>query len=153
MKHHKLSLSLAGVLLAVGSSSSSAQSYSINWFKVAGGGGTAGNGVYAVAGTIGQHDASGLMAGGNYTLTGGFWSFLSIVPVPGAPLLSIRLTPTNSAQIYWPSPSTGFELQATTNPASASWTAPAESVTDDGAIKYIIVAPPTGNRFYRLKNP
>ena len=51
-----------------------AQQYSIDWYKVAGGGGTSTGGVYSVSGTIGQHDAGGPMTGGNYSLTGGFWA-------------------------------------------------------------------------------
>ena len=129
-----------------------AQNYSIDWFKVSGGGGTSTGGVYSVSGTIGQHDAGGPMTGGSYSLTGGFWA-LYAVQTPGAPVLTIKLTTTNTAQIYWPSPSTGFNLQVNTNLATANWVTPAESVTDNGTIKYIIVNPPTGNRFYRLKNP
>src|ERR1035437_2294046 len=33
------------------------QSYSIDWYKIAGGGGSSTGGVYAVSGTIGQPDA------------------------------------------------------------------------------------------------
>ena len=40
------------------------QQYSINWFKVAGGGGTSAGGAYQVSGTIGQPDAGGPMTGG-----------------------------------------------------------------------------------------
>ena len=36
-----------------------AQSYSIDWYKISGGGGTSTGGVYSVSGTIGQPDASG----------------------------------------------------------------------------------------------
>lgn len=46
--------------------------YSIPWFTVDGGGGTSTGGVYALSGTIGQHDA-GRMTGGAYTIEGGFW--------------------------------------------------------------------------------
>jgi hypothetical protein len=92
------------------------------------------------------------MTGGNYSLTGGFWA-LYAVQTAGAPLLRIRLTSTNSAQVYWDSPSTGWNLQVNTNLTTTNWVTPAESVTDDGTIKYIIVNPPVGNRFYRLSNP
>ena len=51
-----------------------AQQYSIDWYKIAGGGGTSTGGTYSVSGTIGQPDASGPMTGGNYSLTGGFWA-------------------------------------------------------------------------------
>ena len=40
-----------------------AQSYQIDWYKIAGGGGTSTAGVYAVIGTISQHDAGGPMTG------------------------------------------------------------------------------------------
>jgi hypothetical protein len=126
------------------------QSYSIDWSTVDGGGGTSTGGVYSVSGTIGQPDA-GAMSGGNYSLAGGFWSLLSVVQAPGAPALKITLTSTNTALISWPSPSPGFALQQTTNLNTTNWIAAPESVTDNGAINYIIVNPPTGNRFYRLK--
>jgi hypothetical protein len=128
------------------------QPYSIDWYKVAGGGGTSTGGVYAVSGTIGQHDAGGPMTGGNYSLTGGFWS-LYAVQSPGAPVLDIKLTTTNTAMVYWPSPSTGYNLQVNTNLATTNWVTPAESVTGNGTIRYIIVNPPTGNQFFRLKSP
>src|SRR5262249_33796647 len=53
-----------GLLLAI---SASAQTYSIDWFKIAGGGGTSTNGQYSLSGTIGQHDAGGPLTGGNYS--------------------------------------------------------------------------------------
>ena len=147
-----LRLCVAAVIVWLFGFQANAQSYSIDWYKVAGGGGTSTGGVYSVSGTIGQHDAGGPLTGGNYSLTGGFWA-LYAVQTPGAPVLSIKLTTTNTAQVYWPSPSTGFNLQVNTNLATTNWVTPAESVTDNGTIKYIIVNPPTGNRFYRLKNP
>ena len=128
----------------------SAQSYSIDWFTIDGGGGTSTGGVYAVSGTIGQPDA-GTMSGGNYSLTGGFWSLLSVVQTPGSPLLSILLTATNTALVSWPSPSTGFSLQQNTNGVgTVNWSNVLTTPTDNGTIKYIIVNPPSGARFYRL---
>jgi hypothetical protein len=129
-----------------------AQQYSVNWYKVAGGGGTSTNSQFSVSGTIGQHDAGGSMTGGNFSVTGGFWS-LYAVQTPGAPTLTIKLTTTNTAMVYWPSPSTGWNLQVNTNLATSNWLTPSETVQDNGTIKFIIVNPPTGNRFYRLKNP
>ena len=52
-----------------------AQSYSIDWFTIDGGGGTSTGGVYSVSGTIGQPDAGALSSGG-YALSGGFWAGL-----------------------------------------------------------------------------
>jgi len=129
-----------------------AENYSIDWYKVAGGGGTSTGGIYSVSGTIGQHDAGGPSTGGNFSLTGGFWS-LNAVQNPGAPTLRIALTSTNTAMVYWPSPSTGFNLQVNTDLTTASWAAPSETPQDNGIIKYIIVSPPTNKKFYRLSNP
>ena len=132
-----------------------AQQYSIDWFTIDGGGGTSTGGVYSVSGTIGQPDANATpMTGGNFSLTGGFWSLLSVVPTPGAPLLSITLTTTNTALVSWPSPSTGFNLQVNTNSvASVNWSNAPGTIQDNGTIKYLIVNPPAGNRFYRLFKP
>jgi hypothetical protein len=138
--------------MSVWASIASAQNYSIDWSTIDGGGGTSTGGVYSVSGTIGQPDA-GTMSGGSFSLTGGFWSLLSVVQTAGGPLLSITLTTTNTAMVSWPSPSTGFQLQQNTNSvASVNWSN-TPAATDNGTIKYIIVNPPTGNRFYRLFKP
>lgn len=50
-----------------------AQSYTIDWHTIDGGGGTSTSGGYSLSGTIGQPDA-GQMSGGGYSLAGGFWS-------------------------------------------------------------------------------
>ena len=128
-----------------------AQNYSIDWYKVADGGGTSTGGTYQVSGSIGRHDAGGPMTGGNFSLTGGFWA-LYAVQTPVAPLLRIFLTPTNTAVVAWPYPSTGWNLQQNTNLATTNWVTPAQTVNNNGTINYIIVNPPTGNRFYRLKD-
>jgi hypothetical protein len=53
----------------------------IDWSSVDGGAGVSTGGTYEVSGAIGQPDASaaGQLAGGPYTLTGGFWA--AAVPV------------------------------------------------------------------------
>jgi len=139
------------LLLAVALTAARAQPYSIDWHKVSAGGGTSSGGAYSLSGTLAQHDA-GTMSGGDFSLTGGFWALFA-VPTPGAPLLGIMITATNTALVYWPSPSTRFNLQASTSLANPVWTTPAETVQDNGTIKYIIVNSPAGNRFYRLKKP
>lgn len=129
------------------------QPFSIDWYKVSGGGGTGTNGQYSLSGTLGQHDAGGPMTGGSYSLTGGFWSLLA-VQTPGAPLLSIFRTTTNTAVVYWTYPSAGFSLQQNTSLSNpGAWATPPETVTNNGTINYIIVNPPIGTRFFRLKSP
>jgi hypothetical protein len=143
------------IMLAIGlllPALAQAQTYSIDWFTIDGGGGTSTGGVYSVSGTIGQPDA-GHLTGGNFALDGGFWGMLATVQTIGAPQLTIQLTTTNTVMVSWPSPSTGFNLQQNTNLTTAIWSTPSESVTDNGTTKFIIVNPPFGNRFYRLSKP
>jgi hypothetical protein len=140
---------LAAVLLPIAASAQ----YSIDWSTIDGGGGTSSNGQFTVSGTIGQPDA-GTMSGGNFSLTGGFWSLLAVVQTPGAPQLSISFTTTNTAIVSWPSPSTGFALQQNTNGlGTLNWSNVVSVPSDNGTIKFIIVNPPTGNRFFRLLKP
>ncbi len=132
----------------------SAQSYSIDWFTIDGGGGTSTGGVYSVSGTIGQPDAGPTMTGGNYSVDGGFWGLIAAVQTPGAPLLSIARTTTNTVAVFWPSPSTGFTLQQNTNSVSSvNWSNVVTTPSDDGTTRTVIVNPPTGSRFYRLFKP
>jgi hypothetical protein len=73
--HRLVSLLLgAGVLLLSVSLVTLAQGgYELSWWTVDGGGHTYGaGGGYEIGGTIGQPDA-GELAGGSYTLGGGFW--------------------------------------------------------------------------------
>src|SRR5712675_1372682 len=85
------------LLLLLLTTAGNAQTFSIDWFTIDGGGGSSTGGVYSVSGTIGQPDASSQpLAGGNFSLTGGFFSLFR-VQTPGAPLLTIRLTTTNTA--------------------------------------------------------
>jgi hypothetical protein len=129
-----------------------AQQYTIDWYKIAGGGGTSSNGQYVVSGTIGQHDAGGPMTGGNYSLTGGFWSLIAAVQTPGAPLLTISPTGTNAVVISWPAPSTGFNLQQNSDLKTTNWISAGSPIVVGGQ-NQVVVTPPTGNRFYRLKYP
>jgi len=148
----RLPFALGFGLLLAGGAAARAQSYAIDWFTIDGGGGTSTGGVYSVSGTIGQPDA-GRMSGGNYSIDGGFWGILA-VQTPGAPLLSIARTTTNTVAVFWPSPSTGFTLQENTNSiASVNWSNVVAAPADDGTTKTIVVNPPAGNRVYRLFHP
>lgn len=133
--------------------SSQAQSLSIDWFTIDGGGGTSSGGAFAVSGTVGQADANTqTLTGGNFSLAGGFWSLFA-VQTPGAPLLSIRLTAAHTLAVSWPSPSTGFLLQQTDDLNTPNWVTAPQSVSDNGTSKFILVNPSAGNRFYRLFKP
>ena len=57
---------LAGTALASGP-------YELLWYSISGGGGASEGGQYALAATVGQ-PAAHSMSGGQYSLSGGFWS-------------------------------------------------------------------------------
>jgi len=129
-----------------------AQSYSINWFKVAGGGGTSAGGTYQVSGTIGQHDAGGPMTNGQYSLTGGFWAIIAVVQTPGAPLLTISFNSQPSiVTVSWPSSATNYVLQQNSNLNTANWINTGLLITTNGTTESVTISPSTGNLFFRLK--
>ena len=140
-------------LLSALSFRASGQSYSIDWHKVSGGGGTSTGGVYSVSGTVGQHDAGGPMTGGKYSLTGGFWAILSAVPTPGAPTLLITQS-GNNAVISWQAPASGFVLES--NPdltAANNWSTVSPDPVAIGGFNYVTNTITPGNNFYRLHHP
>src|SRR5215510_6724790 len=129
--------------------SAPAQPFAIDWFTIDGGGGTSTGGVYSISGTVGQPDA-GHLSGGNYTLDGGFWGIIAAVQLPGSPLLRIVRTSSNAVVVAWSAPATGFALQENSTVNSGAWTAVTNVINTVGAENQVIVAPPVGNRFYRL---
>jgi len=126
------------------------QSYSIDWYKISGGGGTSTGATYQVSGTIGQPDASQqAMTGGNYSLVGGFWTVYA-VPTPGAPTLTITHS-GNTVTISWPVGSGGFALEQNNSVANPiGWSTYGGTVNTANGTNSITVTSPTGTQFYRL---
>lgn len=131
-----------------------AQTYSINWYKVAGGGGasagTNGATVYSVNGTIGQPDASAPMIGGTFSVTGGFWSLVSVLQTPGAPNLTIAHS-GNNVIVSWPNIGP-YVLQQNSNLATkTAWATTTYTVTTNAnGTNSITIPSPTGQLFFRL---
>jgi len=142
---------LNGVIYLLFATPSLAQTYTIDWYKIAGGGGTSANGSYQVTGTIGQPEASGEMSGGNYSVTGGFWALINVVQTPGAPTLYMSHS-GNTVTVYWQN-ITGWSLIQSGNLATpvGSWSASAGVTT--GVTNSLTLTNPAGNVFYRLTHP
>jgi hypothetical protein len=128
------------------------QNFSMDWHKVSGGGGSSTGGVYAISGTIGQHDAGGPMIGGGFSLVGGFWA-LTAVQTPGAPLLSIHNAGGNAALVSWPFTTVAFHLQQCASLDNANWVPVTNSVNLVTGTNQVTISPVVGNQFYRLKFP
>ncbi len=75
LAHTLLATTVFALLLGTEASAQVGGPYDLSWNTIDGGGGTSNGGVYALSGTLGQHDAgpSPAMTGGVYTLVGGFW--------------------------------------------------------------------------------
>ncbi len=130
-----------------------AQEYSLDWHRISGGGGTSSGGQFTVSGTIGQAEAGGALTGGGYSVTGGFWSFISVVQTPGAPTLRIFMTKTNTAVLAWAAASTGFSLQQNADLSIGSWGAVTNAVSVAGTENQVVVPAQSGRRFFRLVHP
>jgi hypothetical protein len=149
-----LAIALVGAAF-LGPQAAHAQNYTINWYTVAGGGGTStgssGTNTYAVSGTIGQ-PATATMTGGNYSLTGGFWSLISVVQTPGAPTLTITRSGSTQAVISWTGPATGFVLEQSGSLVQG-WAASGATLTTNGTTISATVNATGGPQYFRLHNP
>ena len=140
-----LVLSALSWLSAVGGAS--AQSYAIDRFAIAGGGGTfATGGPYSLGGTIGQPTAAA-STGGSYELAGGFWAgAISLAP---AALLTVT-TVAGEIQIGWPAPLSNWILEgATTLGPVPDWVEVAPAPVGNS-----FTTPVGGGlKFFRLRKP
>jgi hypothetical protein len=139
---------LGFMMLAGNATNSCAQSYSIGWSTMDGGGGTSTNGQYSLSGTIGQPDAGGPMTNGQYAVTGGFWALPQAVQTEGAPTLTIAKGAPGFALISWTPASTNWVLQERVNLNSGSWTNSISGVTNPVTVPATVPA-----KFYRLFKP
>jgi hypothetical protein len=149
MKSYFPMIAIVATLL---SSDAMAQNYSIGWYKIAGGGGTGTGGPYSISGTIGQPDASGVMNGGNYSITGGFWALFQVLQAPGAPTLYISHS-GNVVTVYWQNVA-GWNLHQNSNLTVPvpSWSASSSPTLTNGT-NYLSFTNPSGNLFFELRNP
>jgi hypothetical protein len=125
-----------------------AQQYSIDWFKVAGGGGTSTGGQFSLSGTIGQHDAGGPMTNGQYSVTGGFWVLPQAIQVTGAPTLTITPALPGTATLSWTPSTAGYVLQETWSLSPANWTNSLNGSANPTTVSTISAA-----RYFRLSKP
>ena len=121
--------------------------YSITWYRIGGGGGASSGGAFQVNGTIGQPDASGTAGGGQYAVTGGFWSLVSVVQTPGAPLLVVTYA-GGQAIVSWPPSATGWTLQTSSNLATSTWANYLGPVINNSVTN----SPSAGTLFFRLQH-
>ena len=85
LRKFSLIFGLVALLAIMATSLAIAQSggiFEIITSTIDGGGGDSTGGPFALSGTIGQHDASDLSSGGDFSLNGGFWKSDTIAKLP-----------------------------------------------------------------------
>ena len=120
-----------------------AQSFSLDWFTIDGGGGTSVGASFALSGSIGQPDA-GTLRGGVFVLEGGFWSGVAAAQDSGVPTLHIQLS-NGTIMISWDPRPPGFVLQQSDSLSSPAWVDAPSGNTNPARLAF--TGPP---RFYRL---
>jgi hypothetical protein len=153
-KQSKTWRNLVALLLFLGVAlTAHAQSYSIDWHTIDGGGGTSTGGPmiggnYSISGTIGQPDAGGPMTSGQYSVTGGFWALPTAVQTTNAPTLTIAPAAPGQATLSWTPATPRFVLQETWGLSPANWTN-----SPSAAANPIVVPATVPAKFYRLHRP
>ncbi|HTJ00093.1 MAG TPA: hypothetical protein VL527_14525 [Dongiaceae bacterium] len=125
---------------------------SVDWHQISGGGGTVTQSPYAVSGTVGQ-PATALLAGGTYTVQGGFWAFTASRPAASAPVLAIQSTLAGTVVLSWPAAAAGFVLQGSVSLAPPGWTEVPSLLSEDGLNRTVVLSPASGLHFFRLAKP
>jgi len=147
---------LLGALGLSAASLAGAQDFGLDWSGIAAGGGASSGGEFALNATVGEPDP-GALAGGDFSLQGGFWS--AIEP-PSPPTLSMRLL-GDGLVLSWPVTAgttvTEFDLQAAPELGDPSNDALWSTLTvrpelNDGVVTVHLPLPPA-NQFYRLRQP
>ncbi|MBI1841439.1 MAG: hypothetical protein HYR88_11390 [Verrucomicrobia bacterium] len=149
--------SIAGALVSSPQDARS-QNFSIDWSTLDGGGGVSSGGGYTVSGTIGQPDA-GVMTGGDFVVSGGFWSAFSGFSVESSLSVRAALTPEGSLQLSWALPASGYVLQRlgtlSGDGSGLPWAdVPFPYETNATEIRFIVpLSPASGAQYYRLFRP
>jgi hypothetical protein len=145
-------LSASTTFFATTSRAQSGGQFDLSWSTIDSGGGTSSGGPFRLSGTIGQPDA-GTLTGGSFKLEGGFWSGITLVQTPGAPILKIKLISAGLAVISWPVSVTGFALEESLAAGSGVWNATPQAVVNM-ATEHTVTVPAAGvMKCYRLKKP
>ena len=103
-------------------------------------------------GTIGQPDASGAMTSGQYSVSGGFWSLISVAQTAGLPNLTITFnSQLSTVTVSWPNTGTYTLQQSADLTVPGGWTTSGYSISTASGTNSITLTSSTGNLFFRLK--
>lgn len=139
--------------LTIGPGLVGAQNFAVDRFALSGGGGTSTNGGLRVVGSMAQPDAAPRLVGGSFAVDSGFWSVVSVVQTPGAPLLSLLLVKASGTWFFsWPLSDLNYTLESSPvlGPL-AIWTSVSEPVQTGVQYRFALLPPMAGQRYFRLR--
>ena len=91
------------------------------------------------------------MRGGNYSITGGFRSLISVVQTAGLP--NCITQSGNSVIVFWPSTGNYSLLQNADLAVSSGWVATSYQINNANGTNSITITSPTGSLFFHLSPP
>ena len=120
--------------------------YTLDWFAIEGGGGECSGGNYTVSGRLGQSESGAKMAGGDFSVTGGFLSIIAVEEPP----LRIAFNPDGTITVAWPTSFTPLPLQQSSSMSPGSWVNTGLLTFDDSITRSITFVPVVPRYFFRL---
>ncbi len=101
-----------------------------------------------VATTVGTYNATAAMNSGAYVM-----QIAAFKAAPGAPLMRIFQTATNTTVVAWPMGSAVFTLQQNSNVKSTNWVNATNAIATVGSEYQATISPSASQMNYRLKYP
>ena len=152
-------LQFSAMAALLGAIHGGAQPFPVTSHVIAGGGGTASGGLFAITGTIAQVEAAPRLTGGCFSVDPGSWGHYAAISTTGTPALRTKLV-ANYVRVSFTPTCGDWVLQWTTalepESAATSWTDDEASnlILIDGELTREFHMPSWGNRLYfRLRQP
>ena len=111
-------------------------------------GGSSSGGGYTLVGAV-DPTASGSLHGEGYTLTAGFLTGVVALQNLVGPMLNVSPAGA-SITMTWTTSESGWTLESTSS-LVLPWASATESIAQNGDMRTVTIAAPTGIRFYRLR--
>lgn len=129
-----------------------AQSFNLDCFIFASGGGGSSGGQYILNSTFGQ-PFGGDMSSANFAVSVGFENIVENLEPVTPPLLRIARTNSGTVLVLWPASATGWVLQENSRlDDAAGWTDVTARVVVNGTDNTVTLPLLAGARFYRLRH-
>ncbi len=90
---------------------------------------------------------------GSFGYSFGPYSMTLFSLAPSGPPLTVSRPASDTVVVSWPYPSTGWNLEQSTDLVSGPWISPSATIQNDGTNNFINISPAADNLFFRLNKP